>query len=188
MAMSFLERAKQQAEQAAQKAREAATTAAQQAGASARTMSASVQEAASNTQAQLQDPTTREKAKQTLQRAKKGVSTAIDRIDPGVLADVIIKATALQERTNASLRAKGSVYRVQEVVIGASIPPAISFAIARIGEKPDEAADGALSSEELMVEVADQRGTIQALDGSEIDEASLLDDEGVPAASLAPLP
>ena len=125
--MSFLERAKQQAEQAAQKAREAAAVAAQQAGASARTVSASVQEAAGSTQAQLKDPTTREKARQALQRAKRGLSTAIDRIDPNVLADVIIKATALQERTNSSLRAKGSVYRIQEIVIGAHIPPTINF-------------------------------------------------------------
>lgn len=176
--MSFLERAKEKAEQAAQRAREVATDAAQQAAVSARSVSGQLQEAATQTQAQLQDPATREKAKQTLQRAKKGVSTAIDRIDPSVLADVIIKATALQERTNASLRAKGSVYRVQEVVIGASIPPAISFSIARIGEHPDEELHAALSSEELIGGVIHQGGTIQALDGSEIDEASLLDDDG----------
>lgn len=175
--MSFLERAKQQAEQAAQKAREAASVAAQQASASARTMTASVQEVASNTQAQLHDPATREKARQTLQRAKRGVSTAIDRIDPSVLADVVIKATALQERTNTSLRAKGSVYRIQEIVIGASIPPTINFAIARVGEQPEEVAVAQRSSEELLVTVTQEAGRIQALDGSTIDEASLLDDD-----------
>ena len=38
--------------------------------------------------------------------ARRGVSTVVERIDPGVLADLIIKATALQEMTNSSLRDK----------------------------------------------------------------------------------
>jgi hypothetical protein len=34
------------------------------------------------------------------------VSTVVERIDPSVLADLIIKSTALQEMTNSSLREK----------------------------------------------------------------------------------
>ena len=47
--------------------------------------------------------------------ARRGVSTVVERIDPGVLADLIIKATALQEMTNTSLREKQSPYRIAEV-------------------------------------------------------------------------
>ena len=110
--MSFLDRAKQAAAQAAEGAKAAADQARQT----------------------VSDPATAEKAKMALSRAKRGVSTAIDRIDPGVLADVIIKATALQEKANAGLKAKGSPYRISEVSIGAAIPPSITFAIARIDD------------------------------------------------------
>ena len=73
------------------------------------------------------DPATQEKlgqqARAALGAARRGVSTVVERIDPGVLADLIIKATALQEMTNASLREKKSPYRITEVAITASIPP-----------------------------------------------------------------
>jgi len=90
--MSFLDRAKQAANQAAEAAKHAATEA---------------QAAAQRTSDKLSDPATAEKARQALSRAKKGISTAIDRIDPSVLADVVIKATALQEKANAALKAPG---------------------------------------------------------------------------------
>ena len=64
--------------------------------------------------------------------ARRGVSTVVERIDPGVLADLIIKSTALQEMTNASLREKQSPYRIAEIAITASIPPGVTFAIGRI--------------------------------------------------------
>ncbi len=41
-------------------------------------------------------------------QAKRGLITAIEKIDPGLLADIIIKATALQERANHALRDKAS--------------------------------------------------------------------------------
>ncbi len=54
------------------------------------------------------DPETQEKlgqqARSALGAARRGVSTVVERIDPGVLADLIIKSTALQEMTNGSLR------------------------------------------------------------------------------------
>ena len=67
-----------------------------------------------------------------------GVTTVIERIDPGTLAELIIKATALQEMTNKSLRMKGSPYRISEISISASIPPAVSFAIQRLDDEPEE--------------------------------------------------
>ena len=66
--------------------------------------------------------------------ARRGVSTVVERIDPGVLADLIIKSTALQEMTNASLREKKSPYRISEVSITASIPPGITFSISRLDD------------------------------------------------------
>jgi len=70
------------------------------------------------------------------------MSAVVEKIDPGTLADVIIKATAVQEMTNKALRAKGSVYRISEVSISASIPPSISFAIARLDDPEDEQPTG----------------------------------------------
>jgi hypothetical protein len=78
------------------------------------------------------DPVTQEKlgqqARAAMGAARRGVSTVVERIDPGVLADLIIKATALQEMTNASLREKRSPYRINEVSIAASILPGVTFA------------------------------------------------------------
>ena len=135
------------------------------------------QAAVQRTSATMQDPATAERARQALRRAKRGVATAIDRIDPKVLADIVIKATALQERTNSALRVKGSLYRISEVGIGASFPPTINFAISRIGEQEEQVTGNEIASTELVTAVASLDGTIQALDGSTIDEAALLADE-----------
>ena len=70
--------------------------------------------------------------------AKTSASTAADRINPNSLADLIIKATTIQERTNAALRDKRSAYRVAEIVITAAFPPQISFSIARMGDVGEE--------------------------------------------------
>jgi hypothetical protein len=48
---------------------------------------------------------------------------------------MVIKATAIQEVANRSLREKGSIYRISEISITASIPPQIGFAIGRIGDE-----------------------------------------------------
>ena len=87
--------------------------------------------------------------------ARRGVSTVVERIDPGVLADLIIKATALQEMTNASLREKRSPYRISEVGITASIPPGVTFAISRIDDIEETLTGGDVSSEELVEEHAE---------------------------------
>ncbi|HSO30650.1 MAG TPA: hypothetical protein VLS28_12155 [Candidatus Sulfomarinibacteraceae bacterium] len=154
--MSFLDRAKQAATQAAEQAKAAAE----------------------QTRHTVSDPATAEKARQAFTRAKRGVATAIDRIDPGVLADVIIKATALQERSNAALKAKGSPYRISEVAIGAAIPPSITFAIARTADpEADIVPEGAVASTQLLAGVTTAgSGAVQALDGSTLDEATLAGD------------
>ncbi len=165
--MSFLDRAKQAAAQTAEQAKHAAEQARH-----------SVAEGAGRAHATMTDPSTADKARQAMSRAKRGVATAIDRIDPGVLADIIIKATALQERANLALKDKGSPYRISEVVIGAAIPPSISFAIART-EDPDAdvVPEGAIASVELLADVeATAEDTVQALDGTVLDEAALSGD------------
>jgi hypothetical protein len=151
--MSFLERAKQAAEQARQAASETAGRA----------------------QAAIGDPATAEKARQALGRAKRGLSTAIDRIDPGVLADVIIKATALQEKANHALREKGSPYRIAEIGIGASIPPSVTFSIGRVDD-PTEGAlpEAGVASSELVTRLGTMTAEqVQALDGTKLDAADL---------------
>jgi hypothetical protein len=150
--MSFMEKARQAAEQARLKATEQANRA---------------QEA-------IHDPATSARARQALGRAKRGVATVIDRIDPGVLADVVIKATALQERANEALRTKGSPYRISEIGIGAAIPPSVTFTIARI--EVYEGAGQVVDSVELVKTAVVDSATIQALDGTTLDEAGLVDD------------
>jgi hypothetical protein len=177
--MSFLEKARQKAEQAAMQAREAAIQARDVASEQAKAATVAINRGGER----LADPSTAEKARAALRRARRGVATAIDRIDPGVLADIVIKATALQERANHSLRMKGSMYRISEVVIGASFPPTINFSIARIGEHEEEVTGQELASTDLVASVPATDGTIQALDGSTIDEATLLADEAAGPAS-----
>ena len=134
--------------------------------------------AASTVAAKAQDPATQAKVKGGLATAGRGARTMVERIDPGILADVIIKATALQEKANASLRGKGSIYRIGEIQVTASLPPGISFSIERIGEADHEAASGGplLSSTELLAEAAarqqettgaDAVPAIVSLDGEE---------------------
>lgn len=161
--MSFLEKARQAAAQAANQAASAVDKAGQ--------ATADVVDRAGS---RVNDPATKGQARAALAKARSGVATAIDRIDPGVLADIIIKATALQERANASLKAKGSPYRIAELGIGAAIPPSVTFTIARLH---DEGAS-ALDSERLVALGSVDEGVVRALDGSEIVEAELAEPEG----------
>lgn len=108
-------------------------------------------------------------------QAKRGIITAIEKIDPGLLADIIIKATALQERANRSLRDKASAYRVAEITITATMPPQIGFSISRLGDIDEEYPAAALiSSDELEAAVATADTEVLSLDG-EVQAA--LDDE-----------
>jgi hypothetical protein len=159
--MGIFEKARQAAEQAADEARRRAE----------------------GVSATLSDPATHEKARQALDEAgkqtrvglghaRRGISTAIDRIDPNVLADVIIKATSLQEKANAALRDKGSPYRVAEIAIAASIPPQVSFSIGRIDD-PEQAPPAAelVESTDLLEGSPLDDVEIVALDGTAILDA-----------------
>ena len=148
--MSFMERARQAAAQAAEQARQ--TT--------------------SRAESAMADPATAERARLALGRAKQGISTAIDRIDPAVLADVIIKATALQEKANAALKAKGSPYRIADISIGAAIPPSVSFSIGR-GDDPaaEVLPELGVASSHLVEQLATGGDTVLALDGTRVEPA-----------------
>jgi hypothetical protein len=168
--MSFLDRAKQVAGQAA-------TTAAKvgaEVGREAAKVGAEVGHQAATT---IRDPATKARAKSALNKAKHGFTTALERIDPKILADVVVKATSLQERANASLKDRGSVYRIGEIGIGASIPPSITFTIERVDD-PD--APGLMDSSTLLAHAAEAAGpetgaaeTIVTLDGTALDEAAI---------------
>jgi hypothetical protein len=112
------------------------------------------------------------RARSALNKAKRGFTTALERIDPKILADVVVKATSLQERANASLKERGSVYRIGEIGIGAAIPPSIPFTIERVDD-PD--APGLLDSSTLLAQAAatGEPETIVTLDGTAIDEATI---------------
>lgn len=124
------------------------------------------QQAAAQVGQKIQDPATQEQARRFAGRARRGLTTIVEKIDPGLLADVVIKATALQEKANASLRAKRSPYRISEVVISAAIPPQVSFTIARIDDVDEEITGEVRESTELVAPVAGEQGAVLALDGS----------------------
>jgi hypothetical protein len=121
----------------------------------------------------IKDPATQARARSALNKAKRGFTTALERIDPKILADVVIKATSLQERANASLKERGSVYRIGEIGIGAAIPPSITFTIERVD---DPSKPGLVDSQTLLAQVEADGGapeTIVTLDGTAIDEATI---------------
>ena len=134
------------------------------------------QSAAGAVTQRAQDPETQERlsqqARSAMGAARRGVSTVVERIDPSTLAELIVKATALQEMTNRALREKGSPYRISEVSISASIPPGVTFAIGRI-DGAEEAVVGEIhSSEELVADDQHQGEVVVALDGAMIDDAT----------------
>ena len=157
--MSFFDKARQAADRAAQQAREAA--------------------------ARVNDPSTQERMRSTVQSAsqqardaagktKKGIATMVDRIDPGLLADIVIKATALQEKANNSLRAKGSPYRIGEITITATIPPQVGFAIARVGDVEEVLTGREVDSTELVANQTALEGeAVISLDGTTISHEEL---------------
>lgn len=132
------------------------------------------------------DPATAEtlsrSAREAVGMARRGVTTVIEKIDPNTLAELIVRATALQEMTNRSLRQKGSPYRIAEISISASIPPAVSFAIGRIGDEPEEVVGEVVSSADLIEQGADASDLVLALDGTTVDDAAIA---AAPAAVTA---
>lgn len=173
-----------------QKAREAASNAAEQA-----------RVAAEQARLKASDPTTQERLRQSMHQAgasarqagsaaKRGLGNMIDRIDPGLLADVVIKSTALQEKTNAALRAKGSPYRIAEVTITATLPPQIGFTISRVGDVEETLTGHEVDSSQLVQAViadeaaaAETNGTTPGFEAVEEvaggDEATVRDDQAI---------
>jgi len=136
------------------------------------------QTAAGSVNRSAHDPETQERlsqqARSAMGAARRGVSTVVERIDPGVLADLIIKATALQEMTNDALREKRSPYRISEVDITASIPPGVTFAIARIDAAEETVMGPIVTSEQLVRAQAAAGGeAVISLDGTTLSEQQL---------------
>ena len=131
------------------------------------------QEAAAAANRTAGDPATAEtiarSARDAVGMARRGVTTVIEKIDPSTLADLIVKATALQEMTNKALRKKGSPYRIAEISISASIPPAVSFAIGRIGDAEEEVLGEVVASSDLVDQATETGELVLALDGTTID-------------------
>ena len=185
--MSFLQKAKEKASEVAREAGDASARAASAVSTRAhdpetqervksglatagKTAADASAKAASAVAAKAQDPATQAKVKSGLATAGRGARTMVERIDPGILAEVIIKATALQEKANARLRRKGSMYRIGEIQVTASLPPGISFSIERVGDADHDPVSGdpLLSSTELLAEErAAEAGAIVSLDTHE---------------------
>lgn len=163
--LSFMERARLAAGQAASTAAKVGA----EVGREAAKVGAEVGTKAATT---IRDPANQAKARSALKKAKHGFATALERIDPRILADVVVKATSLQERANLSLRDRGSVYRISQIVIGASIPPSIQFTIQRVD---DAEAPGLVDSSTLLAQAAvtGEPGTIVTLDGTALDDAAI---------------
>lgn len=112
-------------------------------------------------------------AREAAGMARRGVSTVVERIDPGTLADLVIKATALQEMTNKALRTKGSPYRISQIAIAASIPPGVTFTIERIHDEPESIDAETKTSSELVEAATDSGELVLALDGTMVDEPTV---------------
>ncbi len=159
--MGLLDKARAAAEQAAEHARNAAEQAAErasgsadhgslraaadQARATAGQLGKATSDAVGNAATAVADPANqahaRDAASRGFKRAKSGVASMIDRIDPGLLADIVIKATSLQEKANRRLREKHSPYRINEITITAGLPPDVAFTIGRIEVEEEDIPD-----------------------------------------------
>jgi hypothetical protein len=122
-------------------------------------------------------------AREAVGMAKRGVNTVVEKIDPGTLADLIIKATALQEMTNRALREKHSPYRIAEISISASIPPGVSFSISRLDDEPEALDAEVTSSAELIEAAPDSSELVIALDGTTLDQTTA---DAIAEAATAP--
>ncbi|HUQ43063.1 MAG TPA: hypothetical protein VM451_01440 [Candidatus Limnocylindria bacterium] len=167
--MTFMEKARQAAGVAAGAAAKVSVEVGSQAAKAGAELSSKAAHQAATT---IRDPATKARAHAALRKAKRGFTTALERIDPRILADVVVKATSLQEKANLSLRERGSAYRIGEITIGASIPPSIQFSIERID---DPAAMDSTTLIETAAVTGDpiEPGTIVTLDGTAIDDATM---------------
>jgi hypothetical protein len=179
--MTFMERARQAAGAAASTAAKVSVDVGSQAARAGADLGGRAAHATATT---IRDPATKARAQAALKKAKHGFTTVLERIDPRILADVVVKATSLQEKANASLKERGSAYRIGEITIGASFPPSIQFSIERLDDPEAQLID----SSTLLAKAAAAAATnpdaamsdaIVGLDGTSIDPAVLdeLEDE-----------
>jgi hypothetical protein len=167
--MTFMEKARQAAGVAATAAAKVSVEVGSQAAKAGADLGSKAAHQAATT---IRDPATKARAAAALRKAKRGFTTALERIDPKILADVVVKATSLQEKANASLKDRGSAYRIGEITIGASIPPSIQFSIERIDDplatdSTSLIAAAAASTDAIAPE------TIVTLDGTHLDDATI---------------
>jgi hypothetical protein len=160
--VSFLQRAREAAEQAAQQARQATEQ-----------VRSNLNDPETQERMRHQMETASQQARDAASRTKRGIATIVDKIDPGLLADIVIKATALQEKSNASLRAKGSPYRISEIVITATIPPQVSFSIGRVGEIEEEVTGREISSTQIAAQEGLHEDVVISLDGTTVSTDDL---------------
>lgn len=104
-------------------------------------------------------------AKSAAKMGRSSFATIVEKIDPSILADLIIKATAAQEKANLSLREKQSPYRIAEITITATIPPQIGFTVARTDTLEGTAAADELHSAELIDEGMADETPVMSLEG-----------------------
>ena len=172
--MTFMERARQAAGAAATTAAKVSVDVGSQAAKAGADIGG---RAADATAATIKDPATKARARAALKKAKHGFTTALERIDPKILADVVVKATSLQEKANASLKARNSAYRIGEITIGASFPPSIQFAIQRLDDPEQLLHDSSIllakAIEEREGDIGAGSATIVGLDGTEVDDGVL---------------
>jgi hypothetical protein len=173
--MTFMERARQAAGAAAVAAAKVSVDVGSQAAKAGADISG---RAAHATATYARDPATKARAQAALKKAKRGFTTVLERIDPRILADVVVKATSLQEKANASLKDRGSAYRIGEITIGASFPPSIQFSIERIDDPDLELVDSSTLLEKAAAAAAANpdaaiAGTIVGLDGIAVDDSVL---------------
>src|SRR6188472_396826 len=147
------------------------------------------QEAAAEIAARANETATQEQisrsAREALGVARRGMTTVVEKIDPTTLAELIVRATALQEMTNRALRERSSPYRIAEISISASIPPSVSFSIGRIGDDVEEVV-GRLHSSAELVRQADAAELVLALDGTTVDAAGVVaEGDAMPPSSIS---
>jgi hypothetical protein len=166
--MTFMERARVVAGQAAVAAAKVSVEVGKE---TAKVAGAAGEKAA----ATIRDPATKVRAQSALRKAKRGLTTALERIDPRILADVVVKATSLQEKANASLKERGSAYRIGEITIGASFPPSIQFSIERVDDPELQLLDSTalLAQAAKGPEAETVTATIVGLDGTLVHDTVL---------------
>lgn len=202
--MTFLQKAREKASEVAREAAEATSKASgtaatkaqdpasqqmvrsgfdlarQTTGSVAREAAGATSKVAGNAMAKVQDPTTQARVKGGLASAGRGARTIVERIDPSILADVVIKATGLQEKANARLRQKGSIYRIGEILVSASLPPGITFTVTRIGDADEDSLEGRTSTEIMAEATAADAG----LAGDDTAAGEILSLDGEQQASI----